>query len=388
MRWLWLALALCAGCAGKPNSPRDNPQPADGWMIRGSKPERILLTNGVLGIWLLTDQGINGQDAFRLFANEVLVPIPQLVFQGEQPLQERESLNWTFDLITGEFVAKRRQGNVGFDYHVVLHPTQPIVAVKWTPSATEATYGRVGSTECALPRLEFGNNTANSVNYRAKSAIEGEAEDLVVTLASNAGSDVLGVLLNGERTPLPETYDEVLAASKKAHEDFWTTDIEIDGPAEDQLAIRTMLYYLRRGATDKLPPFGASNAKYRGARFWDAEAWILPVLAVVDRQKAVEATRWRIDNLGEYVPWEASVGGRDVTPKEFGNALHVAGWVAWWVKRSLDQQLVSEADLEKVLDVVFPQFSKAATNSERGMEIKGVESPDEGKLRDNDLVTN
>jgi trehalose/maltose hydrolase-like predicted phosphorylase len=77
-----------------------------------------------------------------------------------------------------------------------------------------------------------------------------------------------------------------------------------------------------------------------------------------------------------------------VTPKEFGNALHVAGWVAWWMGRASDLQLITAADEKKVLHVVFPQFYKAATDSPQGMEIRGIESPDEGKLRDNDLVTN
>ena len=387
MRWLWLSIALSLGCGQPPaeNQVGRSATAGDGWAIRGTSPERLLLTNGTTGVWLKTDQGISNESAYRLMGGDVLLSIPALTFNSDNPKGTEERLDWSFDLRTGEFTTKRSGGTVDFELKVVLHPSQPVVATRWVAKGGESS-GRVLGIECGLPLIE--RNGPDQAIYELRSAISGEAQDVRLHLTSSAEDGIAGLFLNGESTELPKSYDEVLAASKRAHDEFWKTDIEIDGPAEDQLAIRVMLYYLRRGATPKLPPFGASNAKYRGARFWDAEAWMLPVLAVVDREAAEKSTRWRLENLGDHIAWEAAVGGKDVTPKEFGNALHVAGWVAWWTSRAVDLQLASPDDEKRVLEVAFPQFCKAASDSERGMEIKGVESPDEGKLRNNDLVTN
>lgn len=387
-------MALCAACSGvklsdsSDESDRSD-RSQDGWVIQGTEPADIFLTNGHLGIWVSTDKGIAGTGAFR-FVDDALFAVPGLVVNSHQGLAEGESLKWSFDLRTGELTTERRGGSFDFSIRVVVHPEKPIAATEWAPLSPDHSvrYGYIGGAETSLPQVARDRRgSVSRIRYRASPEIPGEREPGELLLAAN-GNGVFGVFGEDEVAELPDSYADVLRASQQFHQEFWETDIEIDGPAEDQLAIRTMLSYLRRGATAKLPPFGASNAKYRGARFWDAEAWMLPVLVIVDREKAREATRWRIDNLGDHIAWEAAVGGRDVTPKDFGNALHVAGWVAWWTNRAKHLGLETEADEKKVLSVVFPQFYKAASDSDRGMEIKGVESPDEGRPRNNDLVTN
>ncbi|MEO7453230.1 MAG: hypothetical protein ABIV13_00525 [Fimbriimonadales bacterium] len=370
MRWAWFALALMAGCGEYGVSePEGAPMEAldSGWVIRGTEPANILLTNGSFAVWINTAtlQFIGKPMRIfdgRLAAVSVNSPIPEVALMAGEN-------RWSFDLRSGELVSFAKVGSRDQTARVILDPDRPVIAFDVTggPGPMSQTEAWEGRGTLAIPR-------------------EGDGEPLFKFRLEK--SRLLGVFAESDKDSLPASYAEVRSASEAFHANFWKTDFEIDGPAEDQLAIRTMLYYLRRGATPKLPPFGASNAKYRGARFWDAEAWMLPVLAVVDPEIARAATRWRIDNLGEYVPWEAAVGGQDVTPKEFGNALHVAGWVAWWTNRAKLLGLATGADEKGVLDVVFTQFYKAASDSERGMEIKGVESPDEGRLKDNDLVTN
>ena len=388
MRWTWLSMLLVAGCGGAGTADSAD-KSEGGWVIHGAEPAKLLLTNGSFGVWVSTDDGVSGEDGFRI-NREALIPIPGFVLSCQSPLEDGERIDWSFDLRTGELVAIRTEGRLDTETRFVLHPSLPVAAMKWRGLDPTEPFGVIEVFEANLPMVEGrAATTDDRRTYLAEPAIPGEIGDhLGLTLIKDISANAFGAFLNEEKIELPKSYEEVLAASKQAHEEFWKTDIEIDGPAKDQLAIRTMLYYLRRGATPKLPPFGATNAKYRGARFWDAEAWMLPVLAIVDRQKAKEATQWRLENLGDYVPWEAAVGGKDVTPKGFGNALHVAGWVAWWMGRARELQLLTPSEEKKALDVVFPQFYKTASDSGRGMEIKGVESPDEGKLRDNDLVTN
>ncbi|MDQ2985474.1 MAG: hypothetical protein M3R13_01975 [Armatimonadota bacterium] len=392
MRWAWLPLLIgLIGCSAPPSPPDPSPK-ADAsdarWVITGTEPENLLLTNGTMGLWIQTDRGLARHDAFRM-VDGALVPIPDFAAFSPGAMTTAEELQWSFDLRTGEFVSVRTSGNRRDEMRIALHPTRPVGAVEWT--TTEPTFGFVWHGALArLPQLERTQKAdADYRTYQAQTAIQGETKGPVrLTLVSSFGPKVFGVFADYEDMTLPSSYQDVFAASKKAHAEMWRTDVEIDGPAEDQLAVRAMLYYLRRGATAKLPPFGTSNAKYRGARYWDAEAWMLPVLALVDRDKAKAATKWRANNLGDRVPWEAARGGMDVTPKEFGNALHVAGWAVWWMHRAWHLGIADFDDYDNVLEVAYRQFKKAAVETERGVEIRGVESPDEGRLRDNDLVTN
>lgn len=404
MRYMWLAVAVLAGCSPTPTRVvTDITQAAqtvyEGWVIGGTTPQTLLLTNGKFGLWIATDQGPAKHDAFRMI-DGALVPILDFEATHQIPLLERETHEWSFDLRTGEFVGRKMRGGRAKEIRVVMHPTRPIAAVRLQmtgaveqgkrPPADEPAGLGVAGAKANLPLLSSSRKDGIETRVvRAYPAIEGELEEpLQVTIANRGGQHVFGVFADGEDQILPQNYDEVLAASEESHDEFWKADIEIDGPAEDQLAIRTMLYYVRRGATDKLPPFGTTNAKYRGARFWDAEAWMLPVLAFVDREKAVEATEWRIKNTRGRMPWEAANGARDVTPKEFGNALHVTGWVAWWFQRAGELGLVHPKGQTGALMTAMRQYLKSIEHTDRGYEIRGVESPDEGKLRDNDLVTN
>jgi hypothetical protein len=393
MRWLAIvALAACGCSSPVPRATERTFDPDDDrWVIRGTKPERLFLTNGSFGLWIRTDAGVCGEDAFRFHEGQTLVAVPGLHVNGHHPLGASETLNWSFDLRTGEFVSIRRGDAIDSELRVVLHPKLPAGAVRWNPIEpdTDEPYGLVAGLQTNLKRL--GRIRRASVEYQtyaAKPVIPGEMADSVLTVLADLQAGVFGAYFLGEDLQLPVSYDAVLEASKAAHRELWKTDIEIDGPADDQLAIRTMLYYIRRGATPKLPPFGASNAKYRGARFWDAEAWILPVLALVDRDKAIDATNWRFQNTNNRVPWEAANRGADVTPKEFGNALHVAGWVGWWFQRAGDLDYVHPKAETGILMTVMRQYLSRVQRTPRGYEIRDVESPDEGRLRNNDLVTN
>lgn len=184
-----------------------------------------------------------------------------------------------------------------------------------------------------------------------------------------------------EHSKLP-TFDQVSQRTKLWWEKKWKTDIVIDGPVEDQQAIRSFLFNLYQSENEKLPPMGLSNKKYNGHRFWDAEVWLLPVYALVSRDFAERATNWRSGNAP--FPWEAGAKGTDVTPVEFKNAIHVNGWIAWWFERAFALGLATKSRRDSVIESVDKLFSSKAS----GNEIRKVISPDEGKKRNNDLVTN
>ena len=75
-------------------------------------------------------------------------------------------------------------------------------------------------------------------------------------------------------------------------------DIEINGPIEDQQAIRSFLYYLRSSICPYYPnpvaPLGLSSSTYNGHVFWDADIWIFPALAFLDPDRASSISNYRI----------------------------------------------------------------------------------------------
>jgi len=186
------------------------------------------------------------------------------------------------------------------------------------------------------------------------------------------------------------SFEYVYARARKWWEERWKTDIEIEGPSQDQKVVRTFLFYLYMNANEKLPPMGLSSEKYRGHRFWDAEAWMLPVYAWIFPEIANAATRWRVNAIlkSQTVPWEQGSNGLDLTPPEFANALHVAGWVWWWMERARAFGLLREEESFTVRSFAGEQFLEHARRSNSTIEILSVRGPDEARERNNDLVTN
>lgn len=185
-------------------------------------------------------------------------------------------------------------------------------------------------------------------------------------------------------------FEEVYARAKEWWGKRWMTDIEIEGSPEDQKAVRTFMFYLYMNANEKLPPMGLSSEKYRGHRFWDAEAWMLPVYVWIFPDSAKKATHWRLNAIrkSHAVPWEHGAGGQDLTPPEFKNALHVSGWVWWWMERAKAFGFLEEEECFYVCSVVGEQFLRHAVHSDYKTEIRSVRGPDETRERNNDLVTN
>jgi len=121
------------------------------------------------------------------------------------------------------------------------------------------------------------------------------------------------------------TFDTVSTASVTASFDQWKSDIEIDGPVEDQQAVRSFLFYLRSAITStgerkaagsgqqpaasdlaggtpalhamSISPFGLSDATYNGHVFWDADMWVFPALALVDPHVARTIPEYRLSQF-------------------------------------------------------------------------------------------
>ena len=113
--------------------------------------------------------------------------------------------------------------------------------------------------------------------------------------------------------------------------DLWESRIEIEGDDNLQTQVNSALYNLynsiREGSRRSIAPMGLTSDKYYGHIFWDADTWILPVLAVLHPELARSMVDYRVDGLpaarrrasaygyrGAMYPWESDHRGEESTP--------------------------------------------------------------------------
>lgn len=189
-------------------------------------------------------------------------------------------------------------------------------------------------------------------------------------------------------------------------------DIQIDGPLEDQVAVRSFLFHLRRARP--LSPYGLSASTYSGHTFWDQDTWVFPALAIIDPEGAKRILNYRSARIGAaqtnatswlragrptaraplgatasngtplMFPWESSVSGKETVPGESRFEHHISGSVARSFGVGKAFGLVDSQTAERVIYGVGDFYRLRTT----GNEIRGTMSPDEFFIGDNDLYTN
>ena len=107
---------------------------------------------------------------------------------------------------------------------------------------------------------------------------------------------------------------EGLLAEQRAYlDEFWEgADVEVDGDAEIQQAVRFGLFHiLQAGARAEYRPIaakGLTGSGYDGHTFWDTESFVLPVLMYTQPSAAADALRWRHLVLPEAKQHAADLG--------------------------------------------------------------------------------
>ena len=105
---------------------------------------------------------------------------------------------------------------------------------------------------------------------------------------------VVGALAGAQLTG----WDGLLAEQRAYLDEFWEgADVELDGDAEIQQAVRFGLFHiLQAGARAEYRPIaakGLTGTGYDGHTFWDTESFVLPVLTYTHPSAAADALRWR-----------------------------------------------------------------------------------------------
>lgn len=128
-----------------------------------------------------------------------------------------------------------------------------------------------------------------------------------------------------------EGKERLINFHNKAWDSLWTSDIIIDGDAQSQQDVHSMLYHLysftREGTGYSLSPMGLSGLGYNGHIFWDADLWMFPALLVMHPELAKNMIDYRFNRLdeakrnafshgykGAMFPWESAETGVEETP--------------------------------------------------------------------------
>lgn len=128
-----------------------------------------------------------------------------------------------------------------------------------------------------------------------------------------------------------EGRDRLLQFHKKAWDDLWKSDIQIEGDPQSQQDVHSMLYHLysfsREGASNSPSPMGLSGLGYNGHVFWDTELWMYPAILVMHPEIAKGMVDYRFERLeaakrnafgkgfkGAMFPWESAASGVEETP--------------------------------------------------------------------------
>lgn len=396
---------------------------------------------------------------------------------GGTPLEPTAGKDYkqTVDMRTGMLTTEWNQdtpkGAVEVKIQTVVHPLERTIAQRWTLSTAKP-------VAYSLRTLDYGgpNDEQKPIGEDAKTGVtlSASAKRVVTTswkaTDSHVGARVQtngfavqeGTTLGDEPTiiervisfgphsekplpafdpsnvgklrakmPAPRSFAEVEEVAKQWWSNRWKCDIEIDGPVEDQQAVRSFLFYLRSSINPQgqmaVSPFALSDTQYNGHVFWDADIWVFPGLALTDPDlaKAIPAYRermfipartnfdkgiswpgadaamadsWPTDRRWYQFPWESSVSGLETAPASSRKQHHVSGSALWAYEQARALDLVNDCYYYYRSGSGLAAFWDARMSPTEGHfkkpvqpvvhEIKDVMSPDENHVGDNDLYTN
>jgi alpha,alpha-trehalose phosphorylase len=233
-----------------------------------------------------------------------------------------------------------------------------------------------------------------------------------------SGERTVPVLRDQVDAALAETvqtgWEGLLEEQRAFLDSFWEdADIEIDGDAELQQAIRFALFHTvqagARGEQRLIPAKGLTGPGYDGHTFWDTEAFVLPLLMLTySRRPAVaDALRWRHSTLalareraaslglrGAAFPWR-TIHGEECSGywPAGAAAFHINAAIADAVARyqvlTDDEPFAREVGVELLVETARLWRSLGHHDGAGKFRIDGVTGPDEySAIADNNVYTN
>lgn len=466
---LTVVLAALLGCGPKPpTAPAVSHWPAakaDPWRLIGTDPTLptpALLWNGLIGVRIgrLASGWEDGKSLpcytwahYQTQGEEKIEPVPSPLgvawsVDGQPVTVDRlvayeQSLDMASGVLRTTFAVESRPGQrVSFACNQAIDPRRSVLAERWeawssSPVAFEARAFAPGEPRSVGGdvRYELKEGGAWILTTKPEPPTDDpepvyrwKAERVALERVArlDVGPRFVALLratgqTTADRSAIPQTPPEttvanVVEASATYWRNAWKTDIAIEGPVEDQQAVRSFLFYLRSALSATpavnlgLSPLGLSGQTYNGHVFWDSDVWVFPALALAAPTEAERLIRYRLDRAdaagaewrvwrkaqalkpyegGLKFPWESCVTGREVAPGESRAQHHITGSVAWAVELAHALGLASDADTARIGRGAAMFFeARSELRPDGTWAINEVMSPDEFKIGDNDLYTN
>ncbi|MGE0795501.1 MAG: glycoside hydrolase family 65 protein [Acidimicrobiia bacterium] len=207
-------------------------------------------------------------------------------------------------------------------------------------------------------------------------------------------------------------WDGLVAEQRAFLDAFWAdADVEVDGDAEVQQAVRFALFHVMQASARAegrpIAAKGLTGPGYDGHAFWDTETFVIPTLTYTMPRAAADALRWRQATLpaararahqlgldGAALPWRTINGEECSGYWPAGTAaFHVNADVADAVIRYLDATEDTEFERDVALEVLVESArlwrSLGHHDAAGAFRIDGVTGPDEySAIADNNVYTN
>jgi alpha,alpha-trehalose phosphorylase len=207
-------------------------------------------------------------------------------------------------------------------------------------------------------------------------------------------------------------WDGLVTAQRDYLAEFWDrADVEVDGDAEIQQAVRFSLFHVlqagARGEDRPIPAKGLTGPGYDGHAFWDTEMFVLPMLTFTAPEAAASALRWRQKTLqaaqqraaelgfaGAAFPWR-TIAGQESSgywPASLA-AFHVNAAIATactrYVAATGDTNFDHDTALELLVETARLWRSLGHHDGDGRFHIDGVTGPDEySAIADDNVYTN
>ena len=413
-----LALATVLALAGcqKPAPPvmaKGNPNIIDPWVLAtedANAPTPALLWNGQIGFRIArngspmlpggTELPAFSQDSFEAGGEERIVPLDNWydsreappTFQAGVSSHYRQEIDMRTGILRTSWINVDKGRRVSVLRETIIDPFgNPVWGERWSMKAA----------------------TTNDVTKGKDNYIKDEFEQ----------THYLPPNVDGGNPP-EDTFDDIAKRSTLFWKEFWSTDIEIDGPVEDQQAVHSFLFYLRTAINPDnkraISPMGLSSRQYFGHVFWDADVWVFPALALLDPDRAATIPLYRLSKLqgarqnylnwvkagrpignGKKLgnepadpkaimfPWESSGTGLETVPGDSRFQHHISGTVLFGLQHAAALGLVSIAAVNQAHGAVGSFYlDRALKGSDGFWGIENTMSPDEHHTGNNDLYTN
>jgi alpha,alpha-trehalose phosphorylase len=207
-------------------------------------------------------------------------------------------------------------------------------------------------------------------------------------------------------------WDRLAAEQRACLDEYWRcADVTVDGDPRLQQAVRFALFHVfqsaARAGVRPIPGKGLTGPGYGGHTFWDAEAFVLPVLTYTAPDAAANALRWRHATLdaardrarqlrlaGAAFPWRTLDGQESSGYWPAGTiAFHINADIAAAVLRHVratgDGDFEREVGLELLVETARLWMSVGRWDDGGGFHLDGVTGPDEySAIADDNVYTN